>query len=162
MKKIFIFILFSTLIMACTTENKQNRQEELSLTRTYQRTIKKIPNSIQKTFQSMEGCTKEFVFNILGLPNDERTIDNQKYFYWEINSNYTSFWTGNNNQQNCIIHGKVNNKGIIEEIAYRDFRKGCNYIYANIVRYYVSHTQDEDNCPNRKDFYGKFTVTEEY
>lgn len=162
MKKIFIFILFSILIMACSTENKQNKQEDPTLPRTYQRAVKKIPNSVQKAFKSMEGCTKEFVFDVLGLPNDERTIDNQKYFYWEIDSNYTSFWTGNNNQQNCIIHGKVNSKGIIEEVSYRDFRNGCNYIYADIVRYYARHTQDELNCPNRKDLYGKFTVTEEY
>lgn len=162
MRKFVVFILFSILIMACSTENKSHRQGTLALPRTYQKTIKKFPNSVQTTFQSLEGCTKELVFDILGLPNDERTIDGQKYFYWESNTNYTSFWTGNNNTQNCTIHGKVNNQGIIEEISYRDFRKGCNYIYTDIIRYYTKHSQDAHNCPNRKDFYGKFTVTEEY
>lgn len=160
MKKIFVCILLLNILIACTTQNKQDGQRQYE-PKTYQKTINKVPNSVNQAFSSLEGCTKDFIFDILGLPS-EKIIDNRKYYYWELSGNNTSFWTGNINSYKCAVHAQINEKGVVESVSYTTFGKGCNYIFANIVRYYTRHTQDEHNCPNRNDFYGRFTVTEEY
>lgn len=160
MKKAIVPIFFLSLLLACSTQNKRDGQTVSRPARVYQKTIQKAPNSITEAFSSLEGCSKEFVFDVLGLPT-EKAIDGKKYFYWELSGNNTNFWTGNINSYKCTIHAQMN-QGVIESINYTTFGKGCNYIFADIVRYYTNHNQDVQNCPNRNDFYGKFIITEEY
>ncbi|MGN0023920.1 MAG: hypothetical protein ACI351_00610 [Candidatus Avelusimicrobium sp.] len=152
MKKILLFLL-ANLQLGCaffTIQPAPQREPDTSYN---------IPRSIDKIIKGLEGCTKEFVFEAMGLPDDEKIIDGKKYFYWSLNENSTGFWTGEVNSHHCTIHAQVNNEGIIENISYTDFRNGCKYRYAQIVRYYRTHpAQSPQTCPNRTDLQGNHNI----
>lgn len=152
MKKVIIFLFLATFLGACparTTQPTTTQRQTYSVN---------IPRSVDKIIKGLEGCTKEFVFEVMGLPNDEKIIDNKKYFYWEQNGSATGVWTGENSY-NCTIHAQVNNQGIIENISYNNVRNGCKYKYVQIVRYYRTHpAQSPRTCPNRTDFQGNHNI----
>ena len=102
-----------------------------------------IPRSVDKIINGFEGCTKEFAFEVMGLPTSEKIIDGKKYFEWNIRKG------------TCIVNAEINDDGIIENIYYSDTRNQCKHMYVRIVRYYRQHpAQNEQTCPNRTDLHG--------
>ena len=73
MKKILLFLL-ANLQLGCaffTIQPAPQREPDTSYN---------IPRSVDKIIKGLEGCTKEFVFEAMGLPDDEKIIDGKKYF----------------------------------------------------------------------------------
>ncbi|MBP5429568.1 MAG: hypothetical protein J6Y25_01580 [Elusimicrobiaceae bacterium] len=142
MKKLFIFIITTVLLGACITTNSKN---ETTATAKPKPTYRKynIPNSTNKAIEGLEGCTKEFAFNVMGIPTREKIIDGKKYFEWSIRN------------ASCIVDANVNDEGIIENIYYQDTRNECEHMYLRIVNYYRKNpAQSEQTCPNRTDLQG--------
>ena len=71
MKKLIIFTLFIGLLGACSSSNNTTSNS------TYPRY--NIPRSVDKIIKGLEGCKKEFVFEVMGLPDDEKIIDEKIY-----------------------------------------------------------------------------------
>ena len=158
MKKILFLVVFTSLLTACSTSKTKQDLQVAKAKPAYPNY--NIPRNVEKIIKGLEGCTKEFVFEVMGLPDDEKTIAGTKYFYWELNANTTAFWTGSNNSQHCTIHAQVDeNNKIIDHISYNDIRNGCKYIYVQIVRYYRTHpAQSPETCPNRTDLQGNHSI----
>ena len=151
MKKLIIFTLFIGLLGACSSSNNTTSNS------TYPRY--NIPRSVDKIIKGLEGCKKEFVFEVLGLPDDEKIIDEKKYFYWTMNTNDTSFWSGKTKGFYCTIHAQVDENGIVDRIFYKDLSNGCKYRYVQIVRYYRQYpAQSPETCPNRIDLQGDHSI----
>lgn len=148
MKKIFFLVAGVVLLGACETTQTQDETQPTQYT--YQRS--NIPNSAEKIIKGLEGCTKEFTFETMGLPMGERTIDGERYFEWGIT---TTRYPENVKQTTCTVNAHVDKKGIVDHIYYNNIDNGCNSIYVQMVRYYRTHpAQNEKTCPNRTYFQG--------
>ncbi|MBR4682543.1 MAG: hypothetical protein IKP06_04495 [Elusimicrobiaceae bacterium] len=157
MKKIITLLLCLGMLGACATTNEQTDKKQQAK-RTYQ--ADNIPRSIDKIIMSIEGCTKEFAFEAMGLPSGEKTIDGNKYFEWSI---VTTYYPEKVEKTTCTIHAHVDKKGIIDHVYYTNIADGCKSYYVQIVRYYRTHSaQSAQTCPNRTEFYGKSVITKEY
>ncbi len=142
MKKIILFALSFSCLGACvTTQNQTEPDTPRVQSVSWQRT--RYPRSVDQSIKGLEGCTKDFAFEVLGLPTGERTIDGKKYFEWELR------------KRSCVIDALVSKRGIIDHIYYNDIKNQCVHMYTRIIRYYRTHpAQNKDTCPNRTDFQG--------
>ena len=144
MKKIFIVVVLTCLLSACATTTKENTAVPAATPKnesTYP--TYNIPRSVDKIIKGLEGCTKEFAFDVMGLPSGEKTVDGKKYFEWSVRND------------SCIVHAYVNDDGIIEKIYYQDTRNACKHMHLRITNYYYKHpAQSEQTCPNRTDLQG--------
>lgn len=157
MKKIIVLIIFSSLLSACVTSTTKQSSQKNQAKPAYPNY--NIPRNVDKIIKGLEGCKKEFVFEVMGLPDDEKIIDEKKYFYWTLNGSSTGFWAGDTNSHHCTIHAQVNDDGIINQIFYTSLRNGCKYRYVQIVRYYRTHpAQSPETCPNRTDLQGNHSI----
>ena len=142
MKKIFFLVAGVILLGACeTTQTQDETTTNVQPKRAYPNY--NIPNSTNKAIKGLEGCTKEFAFDVMGLPTGERTVDGKKYFEWSIRKGH------------CVIDANINKNGIIEGIYYQENRGQCEHMYVRIVNYYRQNpAQNEQTCPNRTDLQG--------
>ena len=156
MKKIITLLLLVGILGACassTTKQEAKSSQQKSAYPNYN-----IPRNVEKIIEGLEGCKKEFAFEAMGLPDDEKIIDGKTYFYWALNTSSTNFW-GDTNSQHCTIHAQVNDNGIIEKIYYKNLKNGCKHKYIQIVRYYRTHpAQSPETCPNRTDLQGNHSI----
>lgn len=153
MKKIITSLFFIGLLSACSTTPSTMKQETQSKP-AYPKY--NIPSSTDKIIKGLEGCKKEFVFKVMGLPTGEKVIDNTKYLEWSIN---TKYYPENIERTTCTIHAHINNIGIADQIYYNDVsdwnNNGCKTFYLRIARYYDSHpAQSSETCPDRTDLQG--------
>jgi len=148
MKKILIICIFVGLLGACVTT--QTQDEKITTTqpkRAYHNY--NIPNSVDKAIKGLEGCTKEFAFEVMGLPTGERIVDGKKYFEWNIRKGY------------CIVNADIDANGIVEKIYYQEIKRNCQHMYLRITNYYYSNpAQNEVTCPNRTDLQGNHYIKE--
>ena len=150
MKKIITLLLCLGVLGACATTNEQTDKKQQAK-RTYTSYKYNIPRSVDKSIRGLEGCTKGFAFDVMGLPTGERTVDGKKYFEWSIRKG------------TCVVNAYINNAGIAEKIYYQDIKNACEHMYVRIVNYYKQNpAQNEQTCPNRTEFYGKSVITKEY
>ena len=145
MRKFVVFIITAILLCSCGTTSKQDATTNVKSKPTYPKY--NIPRSVDKIIKGLEGCTKEFAFDVMGLPDGEKIIDEKKYFEWNIRKG------------TCIIDANVNAAGIREEIYYKDTRNACAHAYVRIVNYYKQNSaQNEQTCPNRTDLQGNHYI----
>ncbi|MBO4675648.1 MAG: hypothetical protein J5601_06175, partial [Elusimicrobiaceae bacterium] len=106
MKKIFFLFLLLGLLSACSMNQQTEEQTENLIPSA------NIPRSVDKIIKGLEGCTKEFAFEAMGLPMGEKTIDGKKYFEWGITTRYPE----NIERTTCTVHAHTDNAGVIDHI----------------------------------------------
>lgn len=149
MRKNTILFVGILLLAACSSTNTQTNVTQSSRPRT------NIPNNVGKVIKGLEGCKKDFVFEVMGIPDQEKFIDGQKYFSWDLDGAGVNVFTGGGNKYSCTVNAHINSTGIIDNISYNDYANGCKHIYVRIVRYYRANPpQSAETCPSRTDFQG--------
>ena len=145
MKKILFLVVFTSLLTACSTSETKQDLQVAKAKPAYPNY--NIPHNVEKIIKGLEGCTKEFTFEVMGLPKAEKTIDSEKYFEWALDKNA------------CVVNAHVNSSNIIDRIYYTEVKDKCRHIYVQIVRYYRTHrAQSPETCPNRTDLQGNHSI----
>ena len=144
MKKLFVLFLLAVSVSACATADKTPTEKPVQK-RTYPQI--NIPYSVEKSIKGLEGCTKEFAFEVMGLATGEKTIDGKKYFEWNLRNG------------GCIVDASIDDNGIVEKIYYQYTRQECVHMKLRITQYYRTHpAQSPETCPNRTDFQGDHRI----
>ena len=154
MKKMIMLFLFVGLLEACATNTASTTKKETQPKPAYPKY--NVPSSPDKSIKGLEGCKKEFVFEVMGLPTAEKVIDNTKYLEWSI---ATKYYPENTEKTTCTIHVHINSEGIADKIYYNHVsnwgEEGCQTFHHQITRYYHTHpAQSPETCPNRTDLQG--------
>ena len=142
MKKIIVCIVTAILLNACVAASSE---KETTVTAKPKLPYPKhnTPRSVNSAIKGLEGCTKEFAFEVMGLPSGEKIIDGKKYFEWDVRN------------ASCIVNANIDNNGIVEKIYYQDTRDACEHMYVRILNYYRQNpAQSKETCPNRIDLQG--------
>ena len=148
MKKIITLLLGLGLLGACVTTESQEGTTINARPKPAYPTYN-LPSSVDKAIKGLEGCTKEFAFEVMGLPSGEKTIDGKKYFEWDVRN------------ASCVVNANINNQGLVEKIYYQDTRKACEHMYVRIINYYRQNpAQSAQTCPNRTDLQGNHRIQE--
>ena len=148
MKKVFFIVVGAILLGACvTTQTQDETTTNVKPKRAYPNY--NIPSSKDKAIKGLEGCTKEFAFEVMGLPTGEKVIDGKKYYEWSMRNG------------SCIVNADVNDNGIVEKIYYQETRRNCEHMSLRIKNYYYNNpAQNEQTCPNRTDLQGNHYIKE--